>query len=57
MIVRNLEDAMERNPWLGFALGAGTVLVLGAIGVGLYAWRRRVAQAAADGSAAQTPTV
>lgn len=55
--VRNLEDAMERNPWLGFALGAGTVLVLGAIGVGLYAWRRRVAQAAADGSAAQTPTV
>ncbi|WP_294438752.1 hypothetical protein [uncultured Slackia sp.] len=55
--VRSLEDAMEHNPWLGFALGAGTVLVLGAIGVGLYAWRRRVAQAAADGSAAQTPTV
>lgn len=55
--VRSLEDAMEHNPWLGFALGAGTVLVLGAIGVGLYAWRRRVAQAAADGSATQTPTV
>lgn len=48
--VEDLQEQMSQNPWLGFALGAGTTVVVGgAAAGGTYAYKRKKKNSSAEG--------